>query len=333
MSSLLYFKRSAAFHEEGTPFEPVSEKKTLRNPDMKRMLLVMALMLAIGCQKAEETTTTVTIDTTTVQSTPSDNTVGSSSSNAGDTTTSPPGKPTAISGNITIQSPQSNEYVTAERFLIKGLARTFENNVVYRVTDLASGQVIAQGYTTAMGEMGQFNPFTLSVTPQTMNKVQYPTRALIEVFEHSAKDGSEINMAKVQVRMGMGAERQNAILVFFPNPKRGSDIDCGLVFSVPRPMPQTQSPAKLALNFLLAGPMGQEFGQGYETQIPEGVTLKSLTIESGTARADFSAPPNAVAGSCRSLAVRAQIERTLKQFATVENVVITVNGKADQWQP
>lgn len=303
------------------------------NPRMMRTILVVVLLIAIGCKKTEETNTTIATDTV-IQTTSPDNSTESSGSEGKNPkdSTSRPGT-THISGNIIVQSPQPNEYVTAERFQIKGVARTFENNVVYRVTDLASGQVIAHGFTTAVGEMGQFNPFTLSVAAQTMNKVQYPTRALIEVFEQSAKDGSEINMAKVQVRMGMGAEKPNAVQVFFPNPKRGSNIDCNLVFSVPRPMPQTQSPAKMALAFLLAGPMGQEFGQGYETQIPEGVTLKSLTIESGTARADFASPPNAVAGSCRSLAVRAQIERTLKQFSTVENVVITVNGKSDQWQP
>jgi len=36
-----------------------------------------------------------------------------------------------------------------------------------------------------------------------------------------------------------------------------------------------------------------------------------------------------VAGSCRVGAIRAQIEETLKQFPTVQNVIISVNGNTE----
>ena len=64
------------------------------------------------------------------------------------------------------------------------------------------------------------------------------------------------------------------------------------------------------------------------------VTLKSLTIENGIATADFSKEMLAYGGgSARVNAITEQINQTLKQFTTVQQVVIQVDGKADQLQP
>jgi hypothetical protein len=244
----------------------------------------------------------------------------------------PPGGP-AISGNITVQSPMPNDYVNADQFYISGLARTFESNVAYRVRDLASGQVLAQGHTTATGEMGQFSPYRITVTPKKGAGIQYPTRALIEVFENSAKDGTEINKVQVPVKIGIGADEPNAIEVFFSNAKKGSNTDCSKVFSLPRSIPETKALATIAIQRLLAGPTASERTLGYASQIPAGTKLNKIVITGGVARADFSSELATAAGACRVTAIRSQIERTLKQFSTVKSVVITANAKSDVLQP
>jgi spore germination protein GerM len=48
------------------------------------------------------------------------------------------------------------------------------------------------------------------------------------------------------------------------------------------------------------------------------------------ARVDFDEQLNyQVGGSCRVMAIRAQIEQTLKQFSTVDSVIISVNGQTE----
>jgi hypothetical protein len=315
---------------------------------------LIAALLLTGC--AKKSTTTTTIDSTGAvveipnnsgseepSGDPGSSNPGPSyndgSAPANNPVGNPPGgnpppaqTPDGTRGNITVSSPQSGDYVNANGFRITGLARTFENNVVYRVTDLASNKVLAHGYGTATGEMGKFSPYTIDVKPNTAG-VQFPTRAIVEVFENSAKDGSEINKVQIPVRMDIGADEPNAVEVFFSNSKRGSNYNCELVFSVPRSIPQTQALATIALQRLLAGPTAEERAQGYESQIPSGTKLNKVAVAGGVARADFSSEMNTAAGSCRVGAIRSQIERTLKQFSTVKSVVITVNGKGDVLQP
>jgi hypothetical protein len=246
----------------------------------------------------------------------------------------PKATPDGTHGNITVSSPQANDYVNANGFTITGLARTFESNVVYRVRDLATQEIIAQGHTTATGEMGKFSPYTINVqVKKASGRLQYPTRAMIEVYENSAKDGSVINLVQVPVRIGVGADEPNAVEVFFTNSKKGSPDNCDQVFSIPRTIPQTQALATIALQRLLGGPTADEQGQGYATQIPAGTKLHKVTVANGVARADFSSELNTAAGACRVTAIRAQIERTLRQFSTVKSVTITVKGKGPVLQP
>lgn len=95
---------------------------------------------------------------------------------------------------------------------------------------------------------------------------------------------------------------------------------------VPREIPRTPAPARAALEALLAGPITG----GISTAIPEGAELKSITVEDGVARADFNEKlQQGVAGSARVTAIREQIERTLLQFDTIDEVVITIEGESE----
>lgn len=114
-------------------------------------------------------------------------------------------------------------------------------------------------------------------------------------------------------------------------------------------IPRTLGVGRASLEALLWGPVpGHQ--AGYTSAIPgpaevllhpqrseawgERVRLLSLTIQDGVARADFSPEMSAHSGgSLRVLLIRQQIEQTLLQFPTVNQVVITVGGRSDMLEP
>ncbi|MGC9348913.1 MAG: Gmad2 immunoglobulin-like domain-containing protein [Anaerolineae bacterium] len=114
-------------------------------------------------------------------------------------------------------------------------------------------------------------------------------------------------------------------------------------------IPHTLGIGRAALEMLLWGPVPQN-DAGYTTALPtpeevlsyggrgtdwgERVTLRRLAIVAGVAEADFS--PELLAhpgGATRALLIRSQIEETLLQFSTVDDVTITVNGQPDLLEP
>ena len=113
--------------------------------------------------------------------------------------------------------------------------------------------------------------------------------------------------------------------VFNPN-----QVDCTQVYPVERVVPKSSKTATTALNELLKGVIGGESKDGYITSINPGVTLKSISVSAGTASVDFSSGlGDQVAGSCRVAAIRAEIEQTLKQFPTIQNVIISIDGVSE----
>lgn len=120
------------------------------------------------------------------------------------------------------------------------------------------------------------------------------------------------------------------VKVFFQKYNLDSSMDaCTEVHESIRIIEKTDGIARAAINELLGGVNGVEADRGFFSNIPEGVVLRDIKIEDGTAYADFNDKLNA-GGSCRVSAIRAQIEETLKQFPTVSGVVISVNGNVDE---
>lgn len=126
------------------------------------------------------------------------------------------------------------------------------------------------------------------------------------------------------------------VQLFFSNAEQDPDaLDCSAVFPVSRELTPTPSVARLALTELLKGPTPEEAAQGYYSSINEGARALSLDIQKGVATIDFDSRfTEGVAGSCQVEAIRAQITRTLVQFASVNSVVITVGGEVSEaFQP
>lgn len=77
--------------------------------------------------------------------------------------------------------------------IVEGLARTFEATVNYRLVN-SNGQLIKEDYVTAAAGMGDWGYFSIDIS-------DYPQTAIVEVFEYSAKDGSEINKVHYQLQV------------------------------------------------------------------------------------------------------------------------------------
>jgi spore germination protein GerM len=130
---------------------------------------------------------------------------------------------------------------------------------------------------------------------------------------------------------GDNTPNEMTVNVFYPNTDKDPQmLDCTKVYSVTRTIPETRAVGRAALENLLAGPTQLEKKQGYITQIPDGVKINSLSIENGVARVDFNNKlQEQVGGSCRVNGIRSQIEETLKQFPTVDSVIISIEGETD----
>lgn len=140
-------------------------------------------------------------------------------------------------------------------------------------------------------------------------------------------DSAEITITLKPLKIYEEVETMK-VKVFFSSSKLNPElVDCSLVFPVQREVEETVAVGRAALTELFKGTTEQEEDAGYFTNINEGVTIQSLTIKDGVAKVDLSSKlGEGVGGSCKVSAIRAQIEETLKQFSTVDSVVISIDG-------
>ncbi|OGF28172.1 hypothetical protein A2303_01920 [Candidatus Falkowbacteria bacterium RIFOXYB2_FULL_47_14] len=157
------------------------------------------------------------------------------------------------------------------------------------------------------------------------------TETGVLVLEKDNPSGLPENADELRIPVNFSASKEmTAVKVFWNNSGLDPEISCNKVFSTERNVPKTEAPARAALQELLAGVTESEEADGYSTSINSGVTIKSLAITDGTARVDFDDKLEfQVGGSCRVSAIRAQITETLKQFPTVKDVIISVNGRIE----
>lgn len=120
------------------------------------------------------------------------------------------------------------------------------------------------------------------------------------------------------------------VQVFFNNSRLDPEFSCNKVFPVEREIIKTQAVARAALEELFKGPTDAEKEEGFFTSINPGVKIQILTIQNGVAEVDFDEQLEfQVGGSCRVAAIRAEIRETLKQFPTVNEVIISINGRTE----
>ncbi len=102
-----------------------------------------------------------------------------------------------------------------------------------------------------------------------------------------------------------------------------------MVKPVVRTIPKTKTVARAAIEELLKGPLDKEKST-YISSIPKGVKINSLEIKNGIAYIDFSEELSAYGGgSASALTIGWQIRKTLMQFPTVGDVVISIEGRTE----
>lgn len=251
----------------------------------------------------------------------------------GNPSASMPDKECAATGdvidyNVRVSKPANNETIHSP-FEIEGTARGgwyFEASFPIKLLD-ADDNLIAQTTATAQGDWmtSEFVPFKAVLefaSPQT------ETGFL--VFEKDNPSGLIENAAEVRLPVKFVPNETMAVKVFFNNSNLDPEYSCNKVFPVERIVPKTQATARAALMELFNGATEAEKQNGFFSSINSGVEIQSLTIENGTARADFNGQLEyQVGGSCRVSAIRAQIIETLKQFETVKNVILSINGRTE----
>jgi hypothetical protein len=103
----------------------------------------------------------------------------------------------AASGNIVVSAPTIEASVPTD-FLVTGKARVFENVVFLRVSSRLLGKVYFEGTTDAQSpDVGQFGPFSARVHLKGGTTLQPNDKLILDVYNRSAKDGSEIDKVTI----------------------------------------------------------------------------------------------------------------------------------------
>ena len=171
---------------------------------------------------------------------------------------------------------------------------------------------------------GQVVPFHASVSfPQP-----FGTGGVLFVSLLSRK-GNEIEQVEIPVKFLPTASVE--IKAFFSNSERDPKTEyCNVSYPVARRVAVSEDLLSASVWEMLKGPSILEQQQGFFTNLPEGLEVKSIQDEDGDVTVTFNkALVQGVAGSCRVQAIRSQIERTLRQFPFVKGVTIAVEGVPD----
>ncbi|MBT6954848.1 MAG: hypothetical protein HN991_00660 [Candidatus Jacksonbacteria bacterium] len=224
---------------------------------------------------------------------------------------------------IKISSPVENQEVGFP-LTIRGEARTFESTVNIRILN-SDKTILYENFTTARSaQVGVFGPFETTLSyPEPKSSTGF-----IELFEYSAKDGTETSRLLIPIRFT--ETNTTTIKAFFNNISHDPNlIDCNVVYPVERRTASADTIEKAALQELLLGPSILERTSGFQTQIPERVEINSLEVEDGTAYVDLSEELEPGGGSCIVTAIVSQINQTLTQFSHIEAVELSIKGETE----
>lgn len=220
-----------------------------------------------------------------------------------------------------------------EGFEIKGRVSGewfFEGTFPVRVLN-TQGEIIESLIATSKGDWMTSNlvdfTFTLDLDldKESIVKIVFEKSNASNLVEND--DSASIT---VTVKPVEDIETMN-VKVFFPNSKLDPEmLDCSVVYPVTREVEKTVAVGQIALDELFKGTNDGDESDGYFTNINPGVIILSLSISEGIAYVDLSNElQEGVGGSCKVESIRAQISETLKQFSTIDSVVISIEGETE----
>jgi len=231
---------------------------------------------------------------------------------------------------IVVSSPASGDIITSP-LAIQGKARGywfFEASFPVRLLD-DNGNIVAQGIAeTSLNWMTEdFVDFRANLE---YNKPATEKGMLVLEKDNPSDMPENDGAVLIPIVFGKAAQETAVVKVHFSTMPEGS-TECDTTVAVERIIPKTQAVARAALEELLKGPTQGEKDQNLFTSINPGVKIQSLTIESGIAKVDFNQQLQyQVGGSCRIAAIRAEIVNTLKEFSTVREVIISIDGETEE---
>jgi hypothetical protein len=243
----------------------------------------------------------------------------------GNPSTSMPSEPC---GNIVLDKPTTNEEITSP-LLVEGRARGtwyFEASFPVKLVDSA-GSVLATGIAQTQGDWmtEDFVPFKASID----FKVDTPTTANLVLIKDNPS-GLPENDDQMSVPVSLVSSEKMTVNVYFNNSKLDPEITCEKVFPVKREIPKTQAVAMAALEELIKGPTDKEKQDGYSTTVDYKTKIQSLVVDDkGIAKVDFNESFEPNGGSCYVSVLRHQVTETLKQFSTIKDVIISINGRTE----
>jgi len=226
---------------------------------------------------------------------------------------------------LIISSPRSDQILKSP-LSIEGEAKGywfFEGSFPIKLLD-KDGKEIAVGIAQAQGDWmtSDFVPFKAELS---FNYLATSSGTL--VFEKDNPSGLPENAREMRIPVTIGFSDNIKVKAYFNNDRMDPEFSCNKVFPVEREIPRTKEVARAALEELLKGTTKEEEAEGFFTSINPNVKIQSLTIENGVAKVDFDEQLEfQVGGSCRVAAISWQIRETLKQFSTVKEVIISING-------
>lgn len=230
---------------------------------------------------------------------------------------------------IKVTDPLMNQTITSP-LAVRGEARGywfFEASFPIKVLD-ANGKTIGQGIAQAQSDWmtENFVPFVAEII---FDNPRTKTGALVLEKDNPSGLSENADYLRIPVRFNLDLKTVK-VKVFFNNSEMDPEFSCNKVFSVERQVPETKAVARAALDQLLLGPAQQDKEKGFFTSINSGVKIQNLSIENGVAKVDFDTQLEfQVGGSCRVSAIRLQITETLKQFLSVREVMISINGRTE----
>jgi spore germination protein GerM len=127
------------------------------------------------------------------------------------------------------------------------------------------------------------------------------------------------------ISTGKLTKSQQVKVYFYHDP--GEYIDIGPVIRSVK----SSAPARAAIQALLAGPTAAEKKQGFDSLVdPRKFFIGSLSIKDGVARVNFVTRRwFGWPGDLAAVRFKKAVELTLKQFANVNRVIVSLNGDAN----
>ncbi len=229
---------------------------------------------------------------------------------------------------IRVDFPRPNQIIQ-NPLIITGEARGlwfFEASFPINLLD-ENGNLIAQSLGDAQSDWmtNEFVPFK-----SIMEFSSPETKKGFLIFKKDNPSGLPEHEDQMEIPVVFSEPETIKVNVYFNNSNLDPEFSCHKVFAVEREVVKTPALARAALNELLKGVSEEEKAKGFFTSINQDVIIQKLTIKNDIAEVDFDEQMEyQMGGSCRVSAIRSQIIETLKQFSTVKEVIISVNGRTE----